>query len=38
MATYEALSLMIAYGMFMIALLAYIDRKKSINKEDYLCT
>lgn len=27
MSTYEALSLMIAFGMLIIALLAYIDRK-----------
>ncbi|MBE5881526.1 MAG: putative holin-like toxin [Lachnospiraceae bacterium] len=26
MRTYEAISLMIAFGMFVIALLAYIDR------------
>ncbi|QCP36919.1 hypothetical protein AR1Y2_3465 [Anaerostipes rhamnosivorans] len=26
MTTYEALSLMLAFGMFIIALLAYIDR------------
>ncbi|MFQ6782061.1 putative holin-like toxin [Anaerostipes caccae] len=27
MTTYEALSLMITFGMFILALLAYIDRK-----------
>lgn len=27
MTTYEAISLMIAFGMFIIALLAYLDRK-----------
>ncbi|MCB6606509.1 putative holin-like toxin [Anaerostipes caccae] len=27
MSTYEALSLMITFGMFILALLAYIDRK-----------
>ena len=32
MTTYEALSLMITFGMFILALLAYIDRKNKWNK------
>lgn len=32
MTTYEAISLMISFGMLLIALLAYIDRKTSENK------
>ncbi len=38
MDTYEVLSLLFSRGVFLLALLTYIDRNQKENKNAYLCT